>query len=70
MEKRVAREMGQDLQADLGPGEGLEEMGRSKSLLERKFITRELNQFCGYLGQYDDSRKLPIQSRSYVIPAT
>ncbi len=39
MEKRVEREVGQDLQADLGPGEGLEEKGRSKRLLDGKFIT-------------------------------
>ncbi len=39
MEKRVEREVGQDLQADLGPGEGLEEKGRPKRLLDGKFIT-------------------------------
>ncbi len=31
MEKRDGREVGQDLQADLGPGEALEERGRSGS---------------------------------------
>ncbi len=39
MEKRVEREVGQDPQADLGPGEGLEEKGRPKRLLDGKFIT-------------------------------
>ncbi len=52
MEKRVEREVGQDLQADLGPGEGLEEKGRSKRLFEGKSIARELNQYGGCLGQY------------------
>ncbi len=33
MEKRVEREVGQDLQADIGPGEGFEEKGRPKRLL-------------------------------------
>ncbi len=47
MEKRVEREVGQDLQADLGPGEGLKEKGRSKRMLEGKIITRELNQYGG-----------------------
>ncbi len=40
-------EVGQDLQADLGPEEGLAERGRSKRLLEGKFITREFNQYGG-----------------------
>ncbi len=39
-------EVGQDRQADLGPEEGLAERGRSKRLLEGKFITTEFNQ-CG-----------------------
>ncbi len=47
MDKRGGREEGQDLQAGLGSGEGLAERGRSKGLLERKFITRELNQYGG-----------------------
>ncbi len=47
MEKRVEREVGQDLQADLGPGEELEEKGWSKRLLEGKSIARELNQYGG-----------------------
>ncbi len=52
MEKRVEREVGQDLQADLGPREGLEERGRPKRLLEGNFITRQLNQYGGCKGQY------------------
>ncbi len=32
MDKRVEREVGQDLQAGIGPGEGSEERGWSKSL--------------------------------------
>ncbi len=47
MEGRVGREVGQDLQVDLGPGDGLEARGRSTRLLEEKFITRELNQYYG-----------------------
>ncbi len=46
MEGRVGREVGQDLQVDLGPRDGLEARGRSTRLLEEEFITRELNQ-CG-----------------------
>ncbi len=40
-------EVGQDLQADLGAGEGLSERCGSIRLLEGKFITRELNQYGG-----------------------
>ncbi len=47
MEKRVGREVGQDLQVDLDPGEGLKARGRPKRLLEEKLITRELNQYSG-----------------------
>ncbi len=47
MEKRVGREVGQDLQVDLGPREGLEASGRSTRLLEEELITRELNQYGG-----------------------
>ncbi len=47
IEGRVGREVGQDLQVDLGPGDGLEAGGRSTRLFEEKFITRELNQYYG-----------------------
>ncbi len=47
MEQRVGREEGQDLQVDLGPGEGLEASVRSTRLLEEKLITRALNQYGG-----------------------
>ncbi len=52
MEGRVGREVGQDLQVDLGPRDGLETKGRPTRLLEEKFITRELNQYGGYEAQY------------------
>ncbi len=42
MEGGVGGEVGQDLQADRGPRDGLEARGR---LLEEKFIIRELNQY-------------------------
>ncbi len=38
MEKRAGREVGQDLQVDLGPWDGLEARGRSTRLLEEEFI--------------------------------
>ncbi len=41
MDGRVEREVGQDLQVDLAPGDGLEAWGRSTSLLEKEFTTRE-----------------------------
>ncbi len=47
MERRVGREVGQDFQVDLDPGEGLEASGRSTRLLEEKLITRGLNQYSG-----------------------
>ncbi len=47
MDGRVEREAGQDVQVDLGPGDGLAARGRSTSLLEEEFITRELNQYGG-----------------------
>ncbi len=43
LEKRVGREVGQDLQVDLGPGA----RGRSPRMLEEKLITRELYQYGG-----------------------
>ncbi len=47
VEIRVGREVGQDFQVNLGPGDGLEARGRSTRLLEEKFITREFNQYGG-----------------------
>ncbi len=67
MEKRVGREVGQDLQADLGPGEGMEERGRSKRLLEGKLITRELNQNGGCWGQYGGCHILALQKHALVL---
>ncbi len=52
MEKRVGRKVGQDLQVDFGPGDGMEARGRSTRFLEEEFITRELNQYGGCKGQY------------------
>ncbi len=43
----VEQEAGQGLQVGLDPGERLEAEGRSRKLLEEKFITRELNQYGG-----------------------
>ncbi len=47
MDGRVEREVGQDLQVDLGPGDGLETRGKSTRLLEEELITTELNQYGG-----------------------
>ncbi len=47
MERRVGREVGQDLHIDLFPGDVLEARGRSIRLLEEYFIARELNQYGG-----------------------
>ncbi len=47
MERRVGREVGQDLQIDLFPGDVLDARGRSIRLLEEYFIARELNQYGG-----------------------
>ncbi len=42
MEGRAGLEVGQDLQVELGPEDGLVARGRPKRLLEEEFITREL----------------------------
>ncbi len=47
MERRVGREVGQDLHIDLFPGDVLDARGRSIRLLEEYFISRELNQYGG-----------------------
>ncbi len=47
MEGRAGLEVGQDLQVDPGPGDGLVARGRPKRLLEEEFITRELWRMLG-----------------------